>query len=467
MSQTLYRKYRSKRLSEVVGQEHITSLLEASIAADSIHHAYLLTGPHGVGKTSTARIIAHQINQLPYEDESSHLDIIEIDAASNNGVDDVRELRDKAHTAPTSARYKVYIIDEVHMLSRQAFNALLKTLEEPPAHVVFILATTDADKLPSTIISRVQRFNFRAIPEPKVIDHLKYIAKNEQITIADDALKLIARHGGGSFRDSIGLLDQMRHSSDNITLADVENSLGIASGDTIDGLITAYRAGSLEDLAVNIRQLDNEGAQASIVTKQLIDKLHADIVNHPEDLSTVSKLLEVSRSPYPFIKLLTVLAPVDQQPKSNIPPVRQPSPKTMAQEVQAEKVVIEAELETPTPSPESKPAASQAVAPSGQPLDWQTLLDTIKPDSIAVHSLLLKSQYDTSEGQLKIYAGKSFLAKQLSTTKSLAILHQALEANGHSGLEISILASAMPPKDAQTAAIADIMGGGEEVEIDG
>ena len=160
MSQALYRKYRSLKLKDVLGQDHIVSILQRALEKSKIAHAYLLSGPRGTGKTSVARILAHEINGLPYSDETSHIDIIEIDAASNNGVDDIRNLRDKSRVAPVSAKYKIYIIDEVHMLSRSAFNALLKTLEEPPAHIVFIMATTDADKLPATILSRVQQFHF-------------------------------------------------------------------------------------------------------------------------------------------------------------------------------------------------------------------------------------------------------------------------------------------------------------------
>src|SRR6195952_5997700 len=194
MGQALYRTNRPKRLGDIVGQEHITKTLEQALKTGKISHAYLFTGPRGVGKTSIARILAHEINDIPYEDDSMHLDIIEIDAASNRRIDEIRELRDKVHTAPTSAKYKVYIIDEVHMLTKEAFNALLKTLEEPPDHVIFILATTEAHKLPETIISRTQRYSLRPVPEDQVVAHLKEIAKGEKIKIDEEALRVIAHH---------------------------------------------------------------------------------------------------------------------------------------------------------------------------------------------------------------------------------------------------------------------------------
>ena len=242
MSQALYRKYRSKSLADVVGQDHITDILTRALKSGRIAHAYLFTGPRGVGKTSIARILAHEINQLPYDDESNHLDIIEIDAASNNGVEDVRDLREKVQIAPVSAAKKVYIIDEVHMLSKPAFNALLKTLEEPPEHIVFILATTDVEKLPATIISRTQRYGFRAITTEDAVKHLQHIAKEEKLKISEDALKLIAERGDGSFRDSISLLDQLSSLADDkdgITAALIESSLGLAPVTIIDSLLDA------------------------------------------------------------------------------------------------------------------------------------------------------------------------------------------------------------------------------------
>ncbi len=278
MGKALYRKYRPKTLSDVVGQKHITDTLEHSIANDRISHAYLFTGPRGVGKTSVARILAHQINELPYSDESNHLDIIEIDAASNNGVEDVRSLREKVAIVPTSAKYKVYIIDEVHMLSKPAFNALLKTLEEPPKHVIFILATTETHKLPDTIISRTQRFGFKPVSTEEVALQLRSIAAEEHIDIDDDALKLIAQHGEGSFRDSISLLDQIGNSDSKITVSTVENTIGRVPDSTLSDIIESIANGNLINISNALKTLKQHGAQAGQVSKQLSDRLRRDLL---------------------------------------------------------------------------------------------------------------------------------------------------------------------------------------------
>lgn len=308
MSMALYRKYRSQSLDEIVGQEHVTDILKKAIGAGRISHAYLLTGPRGVGKTSIARILAHEINGLPYDSEATHLDIIEIDAASNRRIDDVRDLRDKIHIAPVNARYKVYIIDEVHMLTGESFNALLKTLEEPPAHAVFILATTEAHKLPATIVSRTQRFAFRPIDERKVIDHLRTIANQEKIAITDEALQLIAQHGGGSFRDSISLLDQLSGSSGGeINETDVTVSLGLASRTALASLIKAIHNGDAKSLIALHKTLEMEGYSVGSFAGQLINALRIEAEKQPRLYRLIDSLLEVTKSANPSLKLLTTM----------------------------------------------------------------------------------------------------------------------------------------------------------------
>lgn len=286
MGQALYRKYRPKKLSEIVGEEHITSTLSNALKSDQISHAYLFTGPRGVGKTSVARILAHEINGFEYADDQDYLDIIEIDAASNRRIDEIRELRDKVNIAPTTGKYKVYIIDEVHMLTREAFNALLKTLEEPPAHAIFILATTEAYKVPETIVSRTQQFNFRPISTAQIISQLKDIAKKEKIVIDNAALDIIAEYGQGSFRDSISLLDQASSISQKITENDLEVLLGMAPSKIINNLIVNIENGQLSELSETLEKIDENGYNITVVCKQLNLQLKNVLLNNSSHLSS-------------------------------------------------------------------------------------------------------------------------------------------------------------------------------------
>lgn len=314
MGKALYRKYRSKSLDEIVGQAHITKTLANALKTGRISHAYLFTGPRGVGKTSVARILAHAVNKLPYNEERDHMDIIEIDAASNRRIEEIRDLRDKVHITPTSATYKVYIIDEVHMLTREAFNALLKTLEEPPGHAIFILATTEAHKLPETIISRTQRFTFRPIDPSEVVAHLRFIADKEKIAVSDEALNLIAEHGDGSFRDSISLLDQASNLGGKVSLEDVQRLLGIAPGPAIERLRQAVTKGTPKEIVSELGRLKDQGFQAAGIANQLAAALRQGLLDDRSalppyvTLRLLNQLLEVpaALNPESFLELALI-----------------------------------------------------------------------------------------------------------------------------------------------------------------
>ena len=491
MGKALYRKYRSRSLDEIVGQSHITSLLKRAISSGNVAHAYLLTGPRGVGKTSIARILAHEINGLPYEDESVHLDIIEIDAASNNSVEDIRDLREKIMVAPAIAKKKIYIIDEVHMLSKSAFNALLKTLEEPPEHVVFILATTDAEKLPATIISRVQRFNFRTIAPAVAASHLRTIADAESIAISDAALALVARHGKGSFRDSIGLLDQLRNLTDGeITPELIESVLGLADTETVSKLLAAYDQQDIATIAGLIQDAESHGTPAVLLADQLIQVIRAEIANKPHLLPLLDKLLDIARSAWPHVKLLTALAsniaptapaakvtePSDKRHPSDKTPT--PSPATAGDtglegksaeqadgsgKYQQTNNASDKEASTQLGKPSAAPTKSTAKLSPDQPFRWNDFLAEIKTTNPGAHSLLAKCDYAFDGATLTIYAGKPFNKKKLDQV--LPSLNARLVAVDVADGAVQILASNAPAKDSQAASILAIMGGGEEVSL--
>lgn len=273
--QALYRKYRPKTFSDVCGQEHITRVLQSEVESGKIGHAYLFTGTRGTGKTTCAKILSRAVNcenpkggnpcgecdmcRMILSDEAT--DIVEIDAASNNGVDNIRELREQVVFSPAAAKYRVYIIDEVHMLSSGAFNALLKTLEEPPEHVVFILATTEVHKLPATILSRCQRFDFRRIDSEVIAERVKYVAGKEGLSVTDDAATLIAAVADGGMRDALSILDLCAGSGEEITEATVSSVCSMAGNDY------------LLNIADYIKSGDKEGALT------LLDKLHNSSVD--------------------------------------------------------------------------------------------------------------------------------------------------------------------------------------------
>lgn len=355
MGQALYRQYRPKSLAEVVGQEHITETLLHALKQGKLAHAYLFTGPRGVGKTSIARILAHEVNGIPYEDDSMHLDIIEIDAASNRRIDEIRDLRDKVNIAPSSAQYKVYIIDEVHMLTREAFNALLKTLEEPPAHAIFILATTESHKLPETIISRTQRFMFKPVSQEKVVGHLRGIATAEKLDIDDEALALVAGYGGGSFRDSISLLDQTRGQDGKVTADFVRSLIGIPTDEAIESVRSAIAQHDATGLVQTLSSLQEQGFGAAQIAKQLSKRIRQDVISKQADGSAfelLQQLLEVpaSHDPESFLQIILLQhALASQLPAA---PTPAPTPVQMA----AAATVSTAPQQPAAQAPPSKPA---------------------------------------------------------------------------------------------------------------
>jgi len=286
MSNVLYRKYRPQKLADVIGQKHIVQTLFNAIKNNHLGQAYLFTGPRGTGKTSIARILAKTINCLDLKDvqacgkcfncltitEGRSLDIIEIDAASHTGVDNVREIIEAVKLPPTSLKYKVYIIDEVHMLSSGAFNALLKTLEEPPAHVIFILATTEIHKVPETIISRCQRFDFSRLPIQSIIEKLSLIARSEKIQISPESLEMIAIASEGGMRDAESLLGQIMALEDkNITVKEVEEILGATDRQSVGVIAGTILNGETEKAIEKINALFADGYDLEIFTKALIN----------------------------------------------------------------------------------------------------------------------------------------------------------------------------------------------------
>ncbi len=486
MGQALYRKYRSKSLGEIVGQEHITDTLAQALKSGRISHAYLFSGPRGVGKTSIARILAHEINGLLYEDDSAHLDIIEIDAASNRRIDEIRELRDKVYIAPTSGKYKVYIIDEVHMLTREAFNALLKTLEEPPAHAVFILATTEAHKLPETIISRTQHYTFKPVDQKKVIAHLKYIAKAEGVKIDDEALALLAAHGEGSFRDSISVLDQARSvgtgSDKPIGATEVQQLLGIAPDTAIDQLIAALAASGKPGLILEqLTQLYSQGLQAASIASQLAAKLRVALSNNKsllpvaQSLRLMKQLIEVPAShdperlfeicllensdtsvaatvPAPAAIQAPVAAPTSTPAPAPVkpvtaPPAPAPAPKATEKpaEIKPEPTPAPIAVDTPPPAPAGPVLLDAAI--------WPEILNSIKKQYNTIYGVLrMATPVFNSEG-IELQFKFAFHQKRLNEVKNRQIIADAIKQL--TGQEVAITCTYV--KDAAPGGAAPVV----------
>ncbi len=477
----LYRKYRSADFADVVGQQHVTRTLEAAVQRGLMSHAYLLTGPRGTGKTSIARILARRINELPAEaDLGRELDIIEIDAASNRGIDEMRSLREKIMSAPTHLKYKVYIIDEVHMLTKEAFNALLKTLEEPPVHAVFVLATTEAHKLPETIISRTQRFDLRPIGEADLVARLGEIAKLEGITIDSPALSMIAHASRGGFRDAISLLDQLSTLDEELGVGHVAALLGMAAQDDIDALLRAAAQADVAEVFACVERMISLGNDPQSLTRQLLDALRTDLLAQVGAKPTKSRYgLELSQLSLAVQCLTKALANFKITGHYSLPLELALydlcRPASAATSVAAQPQASAQTLQKPPASspPTKKPATpAEAKRPAAQVVnvDTQSLcmkgLSLIKDRNNSLYAVIRSANPRIEDNRLVMECPFSFHKERIEEQKNRQLIEQIMSKTfGHEILLDCRLIQPKPsaePVDSQQELVAsalEILGG--------
>lgn len=470
----LYRKYRSRTFEELIGQEHIARTLSAAIEDGRISHAYLFTGPRGTGKTSAARILARQVNRQEAE-TADGVDIIEIDAASNNGVDEIRELREKVHVAPNYQDYKIYIIDEVHMLSTAAFNALLKTLEEPPSHAIFILATTEPHKLPQTVISRTQHFPFRLVAAQTLTQHLSSVAASEEIEIEDEALELLGHLAEGSVRDGLSLLDQLSGSSTGaITVEDVRAMIGIAHHQQLQQLLELVVSRQPAEVIAKLDEIYATGVSARQLLKQLVDTTRLYVREHissdPAAAQRTRQLLQMLTAiPAHSVHLETALeaglleAAWEAEPQKPDTPAqkttgwtetatkaRPKDPKSAQKTSQSSQsdTLATAQKQTKRKQTKQKPSSKRPAAAtdnkqtssleSDPDTIWIDTLSRIKNNHVSLYGLLRNVEVEMTETACRLSARFQFHYRRLQHPETKAAIAEALAAAGGDSIELII-----------------------------
>lgn len=486
MGKSLYRAYRSKTFDEIIGQDHITTVLKNALESESVSHAYLLSGPRGVGKTSTARVLAHAVNQIEYTGENLNLDIIEIDAASNRRIDEIREIRDKINIAPVSGKYKVYIIDEVHMLTKEAFNALLKTLEEPPAHVIFILATTEKHKVPETILSRCVKLNFKPIGDKVIAQHLRKLAKVEKIIITDEALSMVSEHANGSFRDAISLLEQVKFISKKIDVNDVNLMLGLAPDSLINNIIDCLINPDLPKLVKNLEKASEDGVNDSVLSSQLSKHLRKLLIIKNSNLETslvtdlLSGLLLVPGSPNPRIQLEIVLTNIILKKSDNhetlpleteiTPNIDKTVPlKDIATEESASAKIKTQKKESPDSSNTDTTQASEASKEDDDV--WLQFLNELKVKNNTLYGIARMAQPDIHGNMFNLTFTFAFHHKQAMEPKNQKIFYDVLISIGKPEVNIKChllskqhITSKKNETKPDLSTISNIFGGHEVLE---
>lgn len=440
----LYRKYRPENFDDIMGQEHIVGVLKNAVKENLTSHAYLFSGPRGTGKTSIARILAKAVN---CQDKTDHnpcgkcatclaiaegrlMDLMEIDAASNRGIDEMRDLREKVKFAPTEGQFKVFIIDEVHMLTKEAFNALLKTLEEPPTHAIFILATTEINKVPATIISRCQRHDFKRIKLADLVTKLSKISKKEKITISDDALEMIAETSEGGLRDAESLLDQLSTIGlEKIEETDVENILGLAPHKTVADFITSLLEKDNPKALQVIEKASQDGVDLIIFTKSSIEflrKLLSAKLGNLENIEGTKEQIEELKKISEQTEIKTIVEISEEflwaqaafktgiEPKAILSILCAKNEEEKGSQIQV-KVVSEAE---------PKVKQSKVVQkPNGK---WQQFLMEIKSKNNTMYAFLRVASPEFTEDGLVLAFPYQFHKERIEETRNKRIVEEIL-----------------------------------------